>query len=459
MVLSQQRFKHPLAAAALTGAATMWPATAVAQQWELMPAPDNKAAPQRFATVADTTKLSSGSLQWSVISPQTTTTADTAPLFEPAAADQTNLSSSGSELNWQPLTAEEAQKQQETIQAEILKAQEDIANPTTVLPPSGPTYANFRALWRDGDWLPQISNTVPIGFGPQGLMATLEYRGIDCITGAGYCKTPTSYQDWSNTISRSGDAFFDTSIGFGDSLKAIGIVLTAVSENTNTSFGDRSGNGETIFGNINLGLHLTKNLSPDTSIRLGIENLVREDCYGGACGLPQNAYGVLTQRIRIQDNQATWLPNAYITMGAGNGAYRPLSEQVQASIAAQRAAGCSTYGYAPKKDCSPSTRRRAVYDAASYGNLTPIGAVGVEVFRGFHLIGEWSGRNLNAGLSFRPFEELGLVITPMWENLLPNCDYGCKVSVPDYPQGAPIPSNLLTERARFSIQASVEIKF
>ena len=36
--------------------------------------------------------------------------------------------------------------------------------------PSGTTFANDKAIWRDDSWQPQISSTVPIGFGPQGLM-------------------------------------------------------------------------------------------------------------------------------------------------------------------------------------------------------------------------------------------------------------------------------------------------
>jgi hypothetical protein len=442
---------------ACTSAALLQSAALRAQQWEVVQPQTSRPSNQRFEPVPRSSQPA-GSLQWSVRPSAQTATTESSPVQQQESVES-SIAASSEHLIWQPLTAAEVEQQQQAIDAEIQQAQELINNPTIVFPPSGPTYANFRALWRDGDWLPQISNTVPVGFGPQGLMATLEYRAIDCITGAGYCTVPTSYQDWTNTISRSGDAFFDTSIGFGDSLKAIGVVFTAVSENTNTNLAGRSGQGETIFGNINLGIHLAKSFGPDTSLRFGVENLVREDCYGGACGLPQNAYGVLSQRIRLHNDQRSWFPNAYLTVGTGNGSYRPLSEQVQASIAAQRAAGCSTYGYSPEKDCSDKTRRQAVYNAASFGDLTPIGSVGLEVFRGFHLISEWSGRNLNAGLSFRPFEGLGLVITPMWENLLPNCDYGCRVNVPDYPPGAPIPSNLLTDRARFSIQASIEVKF
>jgi hypothetical protein len=346
----------------------------------------------------------------------------------------------------------------------VLKAEDNptkLDNPVAKLPtiPSGPTYANFRALWRDGDWLPQISNTVPVGFGPQGVMATFEYRGIDCITGAGLCTVPSSWDNYQQQISKYGDAFFDWSLGFGDSSKYFGVVLSAIIEGTETPFGTRQANSNGFLADKNLGIHITRNLSPDTSIRLGVNNLFREVCDNGDCGLPQSAFGVISQRLRLNPDQNAWFANAYLTAGAGNGSFRSLGDQIQASYLAQRAAGCSTYGYQPKKDCSAETRRRAVFSAYDYGQLFPIASLGIEVVKGFNLISEWSGRNLNAGLSFRPFPELGLVITPMFENLIPNCDYGCKVSVPDYPGGAPLPSNVLTERARFSIQASIEVKF
>ena len=78
-----------------------------------------------------------------------------------------------------------------------------------------------------------------------------------------------------------------------------------------------------------------------------------------------------------------------------------------------------------------------------------------------NLIGEWSGRNLNAGFSVRPFEELGLA-TGMWKNILHNCDYGCTVSVSGVPDGIDLKTSLLnalTQRPRFSFQASLELKF
>ena len=359
------------------------------------------------------------------------------------------------QLAWEPV-AEADVITPEQVAAEIpepVDPAKALAN-AILINRSGPTYANYRALWRDGDWLPQISNTVPVGFGPQGVMASLNYRFIDCITGAGRCTMPDNYQQWLDKGQSQGDAFFDFSLGFGDSLKSIGVVITDTIEGTAFT-GPRAKDG--FLSHNNLGFHLTKSIGPDTSFRIGADNLVRENCEG--CGLAQSAYGVLSQRFRLNNHQESWLSNLYLTIGGGNGSYRSLYDQIQASYLAQRAAGCSTYGYTPMQECSAATRRRAVVKAYDWGTITPLASLGLEVFKGFNLITEWSGRNLNAGLSIRPFPELGLVITPMLENLVANCDYGCRVPVPGYPQGAPLPNNVLTDRPRFGLQVSLEFKF
>ena len=132
---------------------------------------------------------------------------------------------------------------------------------------------------------------------------------------------------------------------------------------------------------------------------------------------------------------------------------------MRSSIAAQRAEGCQTYGYIPDKPCNNNTLRRAVLDAANYGQLTPIGAAALEVYPGFNAIGEWSGRNLNLGFSVKPFEEFGLVFTTMWNNLIQNCDYGCDVRVPDYSDPVPLPDNMITFRPVWSFHLSLDVKF
>ena len=134
---------------------------------------------------------------------------------------------------------------------------------------------------------------------------------------------------------------------------------------------------------------------------------------------------------------------------------------VRDSIAKQRSSGCTTIGFTADEPCSEDTLYNAIQRASRYGEIYPIGSIALETFPGMNVIGEWSGRNLNAGFSVRPFEEIGFVLTGMWENILPNCDYGCRIAVPDYPGGLDLSllEKAMTERARFSFQASLEFKF
>jgi hypothetical protein len=266
---------------------------------------------------------------------------------------------------------------------------------------------------------------------------------------------PSSYQAWRDSIDKQGDAYFTQAIGFGDALKYVGIIITNTTQGTAYS-GPRA--TDQFLGGNQTGFHISKSFGKDTAVRFGVENWIKWDW--PQADLEKNAYGVISQRLRLGPDDGGWFRNLYLTVGAGNGAFRPLDKQIGAQIAAQKKAGCYTWNYTPPsgKDCSPEARRKAVQSGAYFGDLQPIGSLGIEVIKGFNLIGEWSGRNLNLGLSFRPFPKIGFVITPMFENILVNSDYGVNVAIPGAPPEA-LPSNVLTDRARFSIQASIEFKF
>ena len=328
--------------------------------------------------------------------------------------------------------------------------------------PSGATFANDKAIWRDDTWHPQISGTVPIGFGPTGLMISGSFWAIDCVTGAGYCEKTSGFDEYISQVERIGEAQYNLSVGFGDVEKLAGVTITSRFEETSLPIGDRNTNDEkNIFSNFYVGAHLSRNLGPDTALKIGIDNwLDIRECTD--CGFAKSAYGVISQRFRLRDNQNSLFPNAYLTFGAGNGQFRPLDELVLDGIRKQRDADCHTPGFTPEKPCSPEALTRASLRARSYGQINPIGAIALEALPGMNLIGEWSGRNPNAGFSVRPFEEFGLVFTGMWENILPNCDYGCTVPVSGVPDGIDLKTSLpkaLTQRPRFSFQASLELKF
>ena len=345
------------------------------------------------------------------------------------------------------------------IEAETTKSDK---GKIVVYPQSGTTFANDKAIWRDETWHPQISGTVPVGFGPKGLMISGSIWGIDCVTGAGYCEKTNGFDEYRDQVERIGEAQYNLSVGFGDAEKLAGVTITSRFEETSLALGNRNTNEEkNIFSNYYIGAHLSRNLGTDTGLKIGIDNwLDVRECTN--CGFAKSAYGVISQRFRLRDNQNSMFPNAYLTFGVGNGQFRPLDELVLDGIRKQRDAGCATPGFTPDKPCSPEALTRASLRARSYGQINPIGAIALEALPGMNLIGEWSGRNLNAGFSVRPFEELGLVFTGMWENILPNCDYGCTVSVSGVPDGIDLKTSLpnaLTERPRFSFQASLELKF
>ena len=330
--------------------------------------------------------------------------------------------------------------------------------------PSGTTFANDKAIWRDDSWQPQISSTVPIGFGPQGLMLSGSLWAIDCVTGAGFCSKTGSWDEYLDLTEKTGDANYNLSIGLGDAEKLFGLTITSRFEETSVPLGSRNSevdNTRNLFSNYYIGAHLSRSFGPDTALKIGIDNwLDIRECTD--CGFAKSAYGVISQRFRLRDQQNSIFPNAYLTFGIGNGQFRPLDELVLDGIRKQRDAGCATPGFTPDKPCSNEALRRASFRARSYGQINPIGAIALETLPGMNLIGEWSGRNLNAGFSVRPFKELGLVFTGMWENIISNCDYGCTVSVSGVPDGIDLKTSLpnaLTERPRFSFQASLELKF
>ena len=82
-----------------------------------------------------------------------------------------------------------------------------------------------------------------------------------------------------------------------------------------------------------------------------------------------------------------------MTLGLGNGQFRPLEELILDGIRKQRDEGCATPGFTPNKPCSPESLTRGSVRARSYGQLNPIGAIALETLPGMNLIGEWSGRN------------------------------------------------------------------
>ena len=420
-----------------------------AVQWAPMPstAPaGNKQAPAWVAT-PQSAKPTVTEPTWTVVKP--TEVDSSAVVWEPLPSGSADLANEPTPTAVDP-TPQSQQEAQQALKA--LAAQQ----------PSGPTYANYRALWRDDDWLPQISNIVPIGFGPKGVMLSLVVQGTDCHLGKGQCEPFSTYSAWQESLSTQANGEFYQALGFGDPIKAVSVIVTNSLERLPAAVRSGSLNDNPLQG-AQTGLHLAKAFGPDTSVRVGVENLItwnpNDYIYAD---MVRNFYAVASQRIRLKPKPQpdNWFSNLYLTAGVGNGDFKPIEKIFQDQTAALRSAGCATYGYTPPTPCSQETFKRALKSGSDYGQLYPIGSAALEVVSGLHLITEWTGRNLNAGFSWRPIPEVGLIITPMFNSLIRNCEYpGCDVYVPGYNQRVPLPSSVLTERARLSLQVSLEVKF
>lgn len=429
--------------------------------WEAVPETPQQSsfvtAPQSLTGMASS-PLPSSTLVWEAVPPSddASTNAFTARL-----SDQDSSGNGNSILVWKPVYSDDVITAEEfTTSTPVGQTTEQaIAIARNAIDQQAATFANDRALWRNERWYPQISNDVPVGFGPTGIMTTFGFKAIDC-TDSGVCRGTSDWSDYRDQLSDFGEAQFDLTIGAGDSQRFFGLVATASFEETRIPLGDRnvtSDQKKDLLDNYYIGFHITRNLGIDTAIRLGVENWIDVKTCGLSCGFPKSAYGVISQRIRLKSDQSSWFANAYLTLGAGNGEFRSVEDKFRASITAQRDAGCGTFGYRPDEPCSEDTRRSAVLSAANYGDLAPIGSAALEVYPGVNLIGEWSQGNLNAGLSVRPFSDVGFVLTGMWNTLLPNCDYGCSISVNGVQ--AEIDDNLTTQRSKFSFVASLDLKF
>ena len=348
----------------------------------------------------------------------------------------------------------------------IQAASEDVVAPDKVESPSNKSLparqwlsGNGRVPYWNADWKPQISNIVPQAYGPRGVMFSVGVRGIDCTTGAN-CRDRKG-MSYSRYFNEKGDAYIATTLGFGDSSKWLGIEINNMSQGVAFS-GKRA--GDPFLGGNMTGFSISRNISPDTAIKIGVENMIRWDPKQADLG--KNAYGVVSQRFRLNGNndpEQSLFSNLFITLGLGNGEFRPVDKVIGAQIEAQRDAHCWTWGYIPPGgiDCSAKAKSNALLKGTEYGQFYPIGSVALMLYDSVSLIGEFTGRNLYAGASVQPIRGFGWTITAMAENLLPNSDYGrnIQLGVRNIPSNFVYPPNVIIDTPKFSIQTNLNIKF
>jgi hypothetical protein len=428
-------------------------------QWELVPNRGAKPSSTQSHSIQHT------SITWEILPP---------PLLQQQNVDNTfktkittESTNQATELAWKIVNPDaiiSTAKEEENLS--IFASTQQIQTALRVRDTNAPTYASSRALWRNDRWHPQISYLIPNGYGPKGVMLDARITGTDCTLGKGPCEPFTTISAWQESLNSQANGSTYFNVGFGDTQSWGGVLITNSAETISSALGRGDGplvDTNNLLQGIQTGLHYSKAIGPDTSFRTGVENLITWDNKDYTLSdMTRNFYFVGSQRLRLKvaNNSSKWFRNLYLTAGIGNGEFKPIEQTFQDQTQALKDAGCATYGFAPKNQCSQERFKRALRTGSDYGQINPIASASLEVFDGLNVITEWSGRNLNAGLSWRPFDDLGIVITPMVESIVRNCEYpGCKVTpIEGFPEKVALPDVVLTDRVRLSLQVSFQVK-
>lgn len=379
--------------------------------------------------------------------------------------DSTQQSSIKQNTNFEPVSTHVSQTQQtvwnavplnKNIEEPAVPAQDlnSLASSSNINKINNATYGGFRDLYRNGRWRPSISTIAPMGYGPKGLMAGFGFSGSDCTIESKQCitqSTPTI-----TSIQEIGEAVLDSYIGFGDPLNGVSVLISNITQNT-----VRQGQSGKYLGGNQTGVSISRNLGPDTAIKIGTEGMIR---WGGSRNLdsdrPKSAFGVISHRISLKpepsdsfDTSTRWFSDLYLTLGVGNGQYRPLDQVISSQIQYAKDAGC----FDGSRQCNDMQRRDAFLKGTEWGNYYPLGVLTLAVTDQAHLITEWWGRNLNVSLSLQPFKEIGWTITPGIGNLIANSDYGNNVNIPACRQCDM--GDAITTRPLFYLRSMLNIKF
>lgn len=321
-----------------------------------------------------------------------------------------------------------------------------------------PTFGGFRDLYRGNRWYPSITTIVPMGFGPFGFMAGIGFSGSDCRTESGTCTRNSSRS--ADSIKDVSEGVLDGFLAFGDSSKAAGLLITQTAGST-----ARSAKRGSLFERMQTGFAVSRNLGTNTAIKLGAEGALVWDSNEyfeqfNSAEVPKSAFAVLSHRIPLMSgstpenkSRIRWFSDLYLTVGLGNGVFRPSDEVIQSQIREIKRVGCWD---AP---CTPERIKKARIRGSEWGDPSPIGALALAVTDQLNLITEWTGRNLNISLSIQPFRNVGLTVTPGIGNLIRNSDYNN--GYPKEQEGCAGCDfgNLVTDRPIFYLRSMISVRF
>ncbi len=366
-----------LVIASLIAAAVGWSVPSGAQEWQRVEATQE-------------TKPRPSSLVWEAVEPS-----------------DTSVTAS---LQWSIVEPEDLAAYQQSL---VELAAQQTASPTPIAPKPFVTGGLFQVK-RGDEWLPAISQRVPNAYGSTfGTLQTGLFIESCNVTGGYVCGT----QDFTTEFKNNAKGIWSFLLGLGDPRKAIGLDLGFQITSLATTRPDQSSGGTPFGSGQGLDLAISRNLSEDFSVKLGVINLIKLDEVQQQ-DQPSSAYGVFSGRFDLDGTPDDNANDLYLTLGAANGIYRPLNvildsqEQACAKDVAnkgQRSPGkygdfCNIWGF-------------------SYGDPYPVASLSYLVNPHLSLIAEWWGRNLTVAASFKPFSEVNWVITPGITNIIKNADW------------------------------------
>ncbi len=170
-----------------------------------------------------------------------------------------------------------------------------------------------------------------------------------------------SYQERTRYTDES-DGSSGLVVSFGDSRSAVGLDV-GVGFLDLSDFGDR--------GSFSLKVH--RQLPQEFAVAVGLENAL----IWGFSDSDTSVYGVVSKRFRLQESSQDPFSRLNLSVGIGNGRFRS-EDDVQ----------------------------------NDEGSVGLFGSVAIQVISPVSVFTEWTGQDLNVGMSVLPFRDLSLVITP-----------------------------------------------
>jgi hypothetical protein len=206
---------------------------------------------------------------------------------------------------------------------------------------------------RFGRASPGVSASSPLAFGPN-------WR--DVFAGVGYQAT-TRYGG-------GDDATVSAGFGLGNSIDAVGLEVVITSLSTvRSGFMSRSV----------VGFKAHRSLPGNAAIAVGVEGTKMT----GSFDSKSSVYGVISKVVALRDDGFEETPFSSMTINGGLGNGRFCAEQTVNNV----------HGL---KDCG----------------VNFFGSVGLRANQWAGLIADWTGQDLNLGISLAPFPAFPLVITP-----------------------------------------------